>query len=96
MEKKLWFRAKRYGYGWYPSSWQGWAILVMYLFALLANGLYASNHETSNSDFLMQFFPQVFILTVFLMIICEATGEKARWRWGKEKDDNKNDGTHKN
>ena len=51
--KKLWFRAKRYGWGWYPCSWQGWAVLAMYVFALLSNALYTNNHEFSNSDFLM-------------------------------------------
>ncbi len=84
MEKKLWFRAKRYGLGWYPVSWQGWAILAMYVFVVFANARYLNRHEFSNSDFLMQFFPQTYILTVFLIIICSATGEKIRWRWGKK------------
>ncbi len=86
MDKKLWFKAKRYGWGWYPCTWQGWAVLVMYIFALVTNAVYVNNHETTSvSDFLRQFFPQWYILTVFLIIICAATGEEARWRWGSKK-----------
>ena len=32
--KKVWFKAKEYGWGWYPSSWQGWIILLIYLLLL--------------------------------------------------------------
>ena len=28
-EKKLWFKAKRFGYGWTPIVWQGWAFLIV-------------------------------------------------------------------
>ncbi len=88
IEKKLWFRAKRYGWGWYPVTWQGWAVLLMYVFVLVSNVIYLNHHEHSVSDFLMQFFPQTFILTVFLIIICEAKGEKAGWRWAGRLEDN--------
>ena len=27
---KKWFAAKRYGWGWYPVTWQGWGILGIY------------------------------------------------------------------
>jgi hypothetical protein len=81
-QKKLWFKAKRYGYGWYPCAWQGWAVLVMYIFSIMTDAIIANNNANSTSDFLMYFFPRLFILTVFLIIICDARGEEARWRWG--------------
>ena len=87
MHKKLWFRAKRYGWGWYPRTWQGWAILLMYVFAVFANAVYVGNHELSGSDFIRPFFAQTYILTVFLIIICSATGEKPYWRWGRPKEE---------
>ena len=79
--KKLWFKAKRYGWGWYPCSWQGWAILAMYLFVVISDVIFIDRHSHSVSGSLMNFFPHVYILTVFLIIICSATGEKAGWRW---------------
>jgi hypothetical protein len=33
----------------------------------------------------MSFFPRIFILTVFLLIIADAKGEEAYWRWGNKK-----------
>ncbi len=94
MYKKFWFKAKQYGWGWYPSSWQGWAVLLMYIFAVFATVTFVDSHAHSDSDALMGFFPVVYILTVFLIIICYATGQKPRWQWGNEKYDVLNeDGT---
>ncbi len=86
--KKLWFKAKRYGYGWYPCTWQGWGVLTMYIFALFNTFLIADRHAHSVSDSLMNFFPQAYVLTAFLIIICDAKGEKAKWRWGNDKHSN--------
>lgn len=30
-EKKFWFKRKRYGYGWAPSTWQGWLVIAVYV-----------------------------------------------------------------
>jgi hypothetical protein len=72
---KLWFKAKKYGWGWYPSTWQGWAVLLGYLLIV------AGFHSVFGTN------PVVFVitiaLTVLLIIICYKTGEKPRWRWGK-------------
>jgi hypothetical protein len=47
--EKLWFRAKRYGWGWTPTSWQGWLVM----FTCLGAGLWpllatASYYSESN------------------------------------------------
>lgn len=81
--KKLWFKAKRYGYGWYPSSWQGWGVLFMYLFSVLADVFFYNNNFHFGLVFTVSFLLRLFILTAFLIIICEAKGEEPRWRWGK-------------
>jgi isopentenyldiphosphate isomerase len=82
--KQFWFKAKEYGYGWYPSSWQGWAVLLMYAFSVTSLFVFANNHTHSVSDMLTAFFPVFYILTVFLLIICYTTGQKPRWQWGSE------------
>ncbi len=79
-----WFKAKRYGWGWYPVTWQGWAVLGMYVFSIVWDFLSTDGTAHSVSDALISFFPRLYILTVFLIIICSATGEEAKWRWGKK------------
>ncbi len=89
-EKKLWFRAKRFGWGWYPVSWEGWGILLMYVFSVVSDFVHVDNHSHSGSDTLIGWSPHFFILTVFLIIICDARGEEAHWRWGKVDETTKN------
>ncbi len=82
----LWFRAKRYGWGWVPVTWQGWAILAMYVYWIVSTVVFIDSSVHSVSDFLLQFIPKVYIVTVFFIIICYATGETPGWRWGRAKE----------
>ncbi len=83
--KKLWFKAKNYGWGWYPSSWQGWLVIVAYTAALttLFRDVDARSH--SGSDTLYGMFIPAVALTAALLVICWCTGEKPEWRWGPPK-----------
>ncbi len=82
--KKLWFKRKTYGWGWSPCSWQGWAILAMYLFAIFSDFIFIDKNSHSISDTLVSFLLHVYILTVFLIIICYTTGEEPYWQWGEK------------
>lgn len=33
-----WFRRKRFGYGWTPSSWEGWLATLLFVLACIAVG----------------------------------------------------------
>lgn len=74
---EIWFRAKRYGWGWgAPVAWQGWVVLVGWL-ALLLAGVLA----------LVRLSPVVaFVYTLamvaLLIAICWIKGERPRWHWG--------------
>jgi hypothetical protein len=81
MEKRLWFKAKQFGWGWTPCTWQGWGILGLYLLGITP--IFITSPRTNSLQDFLELFPQVFILTLFLIIICYLTGEKPRWRWGK-------------
>ena len=80
--KKIWFRAKRYGWGWYPATWQGWAVVFGYV-AVLA-GLICI-FETNIEKFWMGYLISVFVLTGVLIYVCYKTGEKPGWHWGDKK-----------
>jgi hypothetical protein len=73
-QNKYWFKAKKYGWGWTPSSWQGWTILIVFI---IIETLLALNMNI--------FFPGTIVLVVLLILVCMKTGEKPGWRWGDKK-----------
>jgi hypothetical protein len=81
-QKKLWFRAKMYGWGWYPISWQGWVVLLIYVVAMIKI-VTSLAPQHSGSDALFALAIRVVPLTILLLIICYAKGERPRWHWGK-------------
>ena len=76
---KLWFKRKKYGWGWVPSSWEGWFITISWilLFSVSINNI---NLERNDEILFI-----VFIIGL-LFYICYKKGEKPKWQWGKEKE----------
>mgnify|MGYP001573239736 CR=1 FL=1 len=73
--KKLWFKNKRYGWGWSPASWEGWLVTAIFILLAVGVGLIYS----PESGF---FFVALTVLVGALIFICYATGETPEWRWG--------------
>jgi peptidoglycan/LPS O-acetylase OafA/YrhL len=80
--KKIWFKAKRYGWGWYPATWQGWTVIAIYLVIFF---ILATIFETNIEKFWLPYLISVCILTSLLVYISYKTGEKPGWRWGDKK-----------
>lgn len=74
--KKYWFKAKCYGYGWYPVTWQAWLILFIW-FIIFTFAIYNMDHEWLKNVIV------ILLATAILIYISYKKGEKARWRWGK-------------
>lgn len=78
-ERKIWFYAKEYGWGWsLPACWQGWVVLLGYM-VLLAAGAFVFRPDRHLPHYL------VFtgILTALLIVVCWLKGERPAWRWGE-------------
>ena len=77
-EKRYWFPAKRYGWGWgFPSAWQGRVVLAVYIALILAAAaVFAPAHVPG------RFAACLVALTCLLVAVCWVTGEPPRWRWG--------------
>lgn len=85
MEKK-WFKRKLYGWGWVPVTWQGWAVVAVWLAFVLFFSL--SIDDTSPTrEVLFTFLMPLIFLTLLLIRICYLKGEKPRWQWGRDIDD---------
>ena len=84
-ETKLWFKRKRYGWGWTPCSWEGWLVLAAYLILMIDTFKNIDAVQHSGSDTLINFAPRFIILTLALIFICYKKGEKPKWSWGEDK-----------
>jgi hypothetical protein len=73
---KVWFKAKCYGWGWYPSTWQG-ALVILIWAVLFTFSLAKLDHEGWKNILFIIF------ITALLILISWKKGEKPRWRWGK-------------
>jgi len=81
----LWFRAKRYGWGWTPVTIQGWLVIMAFIAATLIDTIVFMHRVQSGADIrsaLSIFLLSLAFLTAALITICCKTGERPRWRWG--------------
>jgi hypothetical protein len=81
MAQRLWFTAKRYGFGWTPATWQGWIITFVFA-ALVIVVVLTSPHRNSPKEYMLYTILPLLLLLGALVIICLRTGERPRWRWG--------------
>jgi hypothetical protein len=74
----LWFKRKLYGWGWAPSTWQGWLVILVWLliYAFSSSKL---DHEWLKNILIMS------VDTIALLVICYLKGEKPKWQWGRRK-----------
>lgn len=80
--KELWFRRKTYGWGWTPSTWQGWVVIALYLLFVFPIFFYSDDNLHSASDTLLGAVLPFIILTSGLIFICYKKGESPKWQWG--------------
>jgi hypothetical protein len=81
LQKKFWFPAKTYGYGWGPPTcWQGWVVMAFYIALLVANAVLFVPHKNN-----VAFVGTAAALTLGLIVIIWLKGEPPRWRWGKDR-----------
>ena len=85
-KEQLWFKARPFGWGWYPSSWQGWGITIAFIAGLLGLGMRIDNIQPEeSSEIVIQFLLPLAVMIALLISIAYKTGEKPEWRWGGKK-----------
>lgn len=89
MENRYWFKRRRYGYGWIPSTWQGWTAIGLYVVVLLGGATMLADVPENEFTSEVGVFVLIFVLaTAGLLRISYAKGPKPKWRWGAKPDDN--------
>ena len=77
-----WFRPKRYGWGATPITWQGWALTLATVLAIVAVnlGLRLTQPHSWTLAVILSFDA---LALAFLFVICRRKTEgEWRWRWG--------------
>ncbi|MFJ6328177.1 MULTISPECIES: hypothetical protein [unclassified Rhizobium] len=81
-----WFRVKAYGFGaGLPCRWQGWAVLAIYLVAIVMVAVFAGPYSVSHP---IHYAVAIFIPTALVLLISWWKSDAPwRWRWGEAKND---------
>ena len=80
-----WFKPKRYGFGAYPATWQGWAITAAYIAFVAGLGAWLTKGAEAGQIHLSLFLILTGAVTALFLLICWRTTEGGwRWRWGKD------------
>lgn len=79
---KYWFKPKRFGYGAYPTSWEGWLVVIIFLFLIIS---IASYHEKTNYENYLSFILELVVIGVLLAFLsAKKTDGEWKWRWGNK------------
>lgn len=82
----LWFKRRRYGYGWTPVTWQGWIAVGLFLAVILGGAALAIDAQ---SDVATVIYLNFVIASALLLIgVSLQKGPLPKWRWGKSSSDN--------
>ncbi len=76
MANNLWFKRKTYGYGWTPATWQGWAVIIIWLILFY--------FAVTKIDSEVMKLVSIIIITIILIFVSYKKGEKPKWQWGKK------------
>lgn len=88
-DSEYWFKRRRYGWGWFPVTWQGWLVVIVYLLLIFLSARAFTRAPQESADFEMYMFILILALaTITLIRIGYVKGPRPRWRWGKTPGDN--------
>lgn len=77
---KYWFRPKRYGYGAYPITKEGWGITIGLIIAILLSAKLLTHGQT----YLFVALLLIYII-IFIIIAKKKTEGEWKFRWGSSK-----------
>lgn len=88
-KSSYWFKRKRYGWGFTPATWQGWAVVAGYVIVVIALvPAFLDAPEAVAAKEAGFFVMLVTAATACLLLISFSKGPRPRWRWGRKPGDN--------
>ncbi len=83
---RYWFKRRRFGWGWTPVTWQGWATLIVW-FILIVLAAFQLPTNPSSSQY-TTFLAAVLAIVILLFVIIGLKSPRPHWRWGAKPSDN--------
>lgn len=80
---EYWFRPKKYGFGATPITWQGWAVTIATVLAMVAVTVFLRLHTRSFLGLAGLLTFDALALSVLLVVSRRKTDGEWHWRWGK-------------
>lgn len=80
--QKYWFKAKHFGWGWYPTAWQGWASTVLFVLAVLASSLLLLALNPTTYGPVILYLLWIAFCAIAFVVVSYKKGEKPKWHWG--------------
>lgn len=84
-----WFKRKIYGWGWTPARWEGWAFILLWVALLVEFMRLTRRLATTPTEALALMIIPMAILIALLFLVSYGTGERPKWMWGLEENQNK-------
>lgn len=83
--KKYWFKNKKYGWGWYPATIEGWICIALFIASLFITGIIVQSFTNNEAMFAAIYSTLILIQAGILVFVSYKKGEKPRWSWGDKK-----------
>lgn len=77
-QKRYWFKRKQSEWGWTPSTWEGWAVTILYFILVVRFfiGIGEDFSQAASKDAWVFFI----VLTILLIVIMWRMGEPLRFK----------------
>ncbi len=76
--RKVWFKNKRFGWGFAPSTWRGWLFVAVCLTVLITYVVSIDDYSRPIAETLLASLPFVVIMSVVLVMVSYRRGERSR------------------
>ena len=81
---EFWFKPKTYGYGATPTTWEGWAVVAVFLVVVAVMSFMLLGRERTFAHWAAWGAVLLFATLSLTMISWAKTDGSWHWRWGSE------------
>ena len=81
---EYWYKRRRYGYGFTPTSWQGWLMLGLMVLMLVIPAFFLGK---SNTEIVIGYLIYVVVVLGGSLYVIFSKSPTPKWRWGKSDHD---------